>query len=82
MHLLPTHPYNGQSVAVQVLLDGVPSDTLDYTTHGRSEEWKQNVLRSQAIRRVRLPLGEGRKQHRLEIRALTPGVVLDQVFVF
>ncbi len=82
LHLLPTHPYNGRNVAVQVLLDGQPSDTLDYTTHGRSEEWKQNVLRSQAVRRVRMPLDSDKHQHRLDVRALTPGVVLDQLFLF
>lgn len=82
LHLLPAHPQRGNSVAVEVLFDGYTSGPIDYTTHGRSEEWKQNVLRSQAIRRVRLPSDPKNKNHRVEVRALTPGVVLDQVFIF
>ncbi len=82
LHLLPVHPQQSTNIAVQVVLDGHISDTLDYTTYGRSEEWKQNVLRSQAIRKVHLPIACDKTQHRLEIRALSRGVTLDQVFLF
>jgi hypothetical protein len=50
----------------------------DFATQGRSETWKQNVLRNQAILRLRLPLGSGR-DHVLRIGAVDPGVLLDQV---
>ena len=82
IHLLPAHPQQGDSVAVEVLLDGEASGPMDYATQGRSEEWKQNMLRSQAIRRARLTYNPKNKEHRIEVRALTPGVVIDQIFVF
>ena len=82
LHLLPAHPQRGSSVAVEVLFDGNTSGPMDYATQGRSETWKQNMLRSHAIVRVMLPCTPGVKTHRLEVRALTPGVVLDQAFVF
>ena len=62
-------------------LDGQPSKAVNYETYGRSEEWKQNVLRNQAIRRVQLPLQKGQK-HRISLKALDEGVVLDQVAIW
>ena len=62
-------------------LDGQPSKAVNYETYGRSEEWKQNVLRNQALRRITLPLGQGREHH-IGVKALDPGVVVDQVAVY
>lgn len=78
LRLLPNHPVEGGKLTVEIALDRLKPVTVDYETYGRSEEWKENVLRNQTIRRVSLPL-KGKKPHRLKVKALTPGVVVDQV---
>jgi hypothetical protein len=80
LRLLPNHPVSGTKLTVAVAIDKQKPTILDYETYGRSEEWKENVLRNQAIRTVTLPLKSG-KSHRVRIKALTEGVVLDQVML-
>jgi hypothetical protein len=75
---VPTHPTTGERLRVAVSIDHAAPVVADYATQGRSEAWKQNVLRNQAIVRLRLPLGSGR-DHVLRIRAVDPDVLLDQV---
>lgn len=79
--LLPNHPVEGDSLRFEVSVDGKGKKVCYYQTKGRSEEWKQNVLRNQAICRMVLPVAK-REKHRLTIRALDEGVVLDQIKVF
>lgn len=55
--------------------------TAAHQTYGRSEEWKQNVIRNAAQRIVRLKLVH-RATHTLYFQALDEGVLLDQVLVF
>lgn len=78
---LPVHPLtsaNGLRIAVQ--LDDGPMQVLDFETHGRSEEWKQNVLGNTAQRRIAMPrLAAG--DHNIRIYALDPGFVLDRLDV-
>lgn len=85
LHLLPSLPVEGRDIAVEVSVDGHAQQPVAYQTYDRSEEWKQNVLRNQAIRRVRLPLSsaDAHQPHSctVTIRAITEGVVLDQVFL-
>ena len=81
VRLLPNHPVEGNRLRFLLSLDGTDSAPVGYETLGRSEEWKENVLRNQAVRRVALPLGRKRK-HRLAVRALDEGVVLDQVILY
>lgn len=81
VRLLPNHPVEGGRLRFMLSLDGVDSASMDYSTSGRSEEWKENVLRNQAVRRVALPLGGGRR-HSLSFRALDEGVVLDRIAVY
>ncbi len=80
LHLLPSHPIDGPTVAVEVGIDSRESLTLEYQTYDRSEEWKQNVLRNQAIRIATLPLPDSRRNHKIRIKALTPGVVIDEIY--
>ena len=77
IRLLPNHPVEGDKLRISVSLDGTEK-TLSYETQGRSEEWKENVLWNQAVRKVAFPVQKGKK-HRLTIKALDEGVVLDQV---
>lgn len=79
--LLPSHPVEGTQLRFTVTLDGKETSPIHYETQGRSEEWKENVLRNQAIRRVILPVRK-KKANRLVIKALDEGVVLDQVSVY
>ncbi len=79
--LLPNHPVEGGLLRFSLSLDGGPARVVSYATRGRDEEWKENVLRNQAIRWLKLPIG-GETPHRLEIRALDEGVVLDQVVLY
>lgn len=79
--LLPNHPIDNRELRIQVMLDGKATEPISYRTFGRSEEWKLNVLTNRARRIVRLPLASG-EEHRLEIKALDEGVILDQVYVY
>jgi hypothetical protein len=81
VRLLPNHPVEGDSLRFSIALGDSKPKEIDYRTHGRTEEWKENVLRNQAIRRVTLPLQKSRKQ-KLVLRALDEGVVLDQIFIY
>lgn len=75
--LLPNHPVERGHLRFAVSLDGIEK-VMSYATQGRSEEWKENVLRNQAIRKVVFPI-QKEKKSRLEIKALDKGVVLDQI---
>ena len=80
--LLPNHPLtDGGTLRVAISLDGNEPQIVEYQTQGRSEEWKENVLRNQAIRKVLLPVKK-KKQHRLVVKALDEGIVLDQIKLY
>ncbi|HWI91427.1 MAG TPA: glycosyl hydrolase 115 family protein [Flavisolibacter sp.] len=77
--ILPTQPVNNNfSVHYAISLDDGPLKIIDTRTFGRSEEWKQNVLRNRAERKTEMPtLNAGR--HTLKIYAIDPGVILDEI---
>ena len=81
IRLLPNHPVQGDKLRISVSLDGAESEVIAYETEGRSEEWKENVLRNQAIRKIVLPVS-GKKSHQLVIKALDEGVILDQIMLY
>lgn len=81
IRLLPVHPVVGDQLRFAVSLDGKVMDSVSYETQGRNEEWKENVLRNQAIRRFVLPVVQG-IPHRLVFTALDEGVVLDQICLY
>lgn len=81
IRLLPNHPIHGGQLRFSVSIDKKNAQTVSYETQGRSEEWKENVLRNQAIRRVVLPVKK-RKKHNLTIKALDEGVVIDQIEIY
>ena len=79
LSFLPNHPIvDGEGLKVAVSLDGSGEQTADYSTQGRSEEWKENILNMRAQRRFTFPL-KGRKAHSLSITARTEGVIRDEV---
>lgn len=81
VRLLPNHPLDGKQLRFTLSVDKSAPQTVSYETKGRSEEWKENVLRNQAIRKVKLPVSK-RKSHKLVIKVLDEGVVLDQIMLF
>lgn len=80
LRLLPAHPFAGERLAVSVGIEGSTPQEVEYQTYDRSEEWKRNVLRNQAVRTVVLPVGSARRSSQLRIAALTDGVVLDELY--
>ncbi len=72
--ILPTHPRHSQELSLEVTLDGVDTQTLDFTTQGRSEEWKQGVLHNSATRTLTLHTAKG-KAHTLSLRPLSGGEI-------
>lgn len=80
IRLLPSHPLDEKQLRFAISVDEAVPQTVSYETKGRSEEWKENVLRNQAIRKVTLPINK-QASHKLVITALDEGVVLDQVIL-
>ena len=76
---VPVHPLTSANrLRIAVSLDGQPPAALDFTTHGRSDEWKNNVLTNTAVRIIPLadlPPGP----HTLQVHALDPGFILDRI---
>lgn len=81
IRLLPNHPLDEKQLRFAISVDEAVPQTVSYETKGRSEEWKENVLRNQAIRKVTLPINK-QASHKLVITALDEGVVLDQVILY
>lgn len=81
LRFVPTHPINGTTLRFILSLDKAKSSAIDYATQGRSEEWKENVLRNQAVRKIPMPIDKHRKSHRLSIKAIDEGITIDQVLV-
>lgn len=80
LRLLPTHPIEGNTLRIQVSFDGQSSPATGYETRGRSEEWKNNVLTNQAVRTFRFAV-KHKKRHRIDVKAIDAGVILDQILV-
>jgi len=78
---VPVHALTSENrLRIAVQLDDGPLEIVDYTTVGRSDEWKRNVLGNMAVRSSALArLDPG--VHTLRVYALDPGVVLDRIDV-
>ncbi len=80
LHMLPTHPIDAQQ-RFTISLDGSAPLTYTYNTQGRSEEWKQNVLRGYAVVTARIQVFKPSGEHQLVVTALDDGVVIDEILV-
>jgi len=78
LRMVPTHPMDDKKLRVALSLDGGEAVVREYQTGGRSEQWKVNTLQCQARIRITLPIAK-MKKHRLTVKALDEGVVLDQI---
>ena len=76
--LIPTQPIgrNGD-LRFSVCIDGESPVVFSLKEPFRSEEWKQNVLRAQALRNFDIRLSAG--NHIITIQALDDHIVLDQI---
>ncbi len=81
IRLLPSHPLDEKQLRFAISVDEAVPQTVSYETKGRSEEWKENVLRNQAIRKVTLPINK-QASPKLVITAVDEGGVLDQVILY
>lgn len=80
VRLLPSHPVSGNDISFDISINGNLLKKISYKTAGRSEEWKENVLRNQAIRRITVAVNRNKK-NTLTLTAEDEGVVIDQVLV-
>lgn len=74
---LPTHPINGSTQRIELTTESNNRITVDFTTHGRSEEWKENVLWNRATRRIRIPI----QSSPIILKALDEGIIIDQIII-
>ena len=81
LRMVPTHPMDDKKLRVALSLDGGKTVVKEYQTDDRDEQWKVNTLQCQARICITLPIAK-MKRHRLTIKALDEGVVLDQVYVY
>ena len=81
VYSIPTHPLSKQyEMRYAVRVDDGPISILNTKTTGRSEEWKENVLRNYAIKSVSVPQLKAGK-HKLTIYMIDPGVILDRILI-
>lgn len=75
--LIPTQPSDNGDLRYSISVDGAEPVVYSLKEKFRSEGWKQNVMRGQAVRTLSLPaLKAG--THKLEIKALDDHIVVDQ----
>ena len=74
--LIPTHAVDAGDIRYSVTVDDTPAVVWSLKEPYRSEEWKRNVLRAQALRHQRVHLSAG--SHQLTIQALDDHIVVDQ----
>lgn len=78
---VPTHPfYEGRGVRCAVAIDDNEPVIIDFKTIGRSNEWKQNVLKNAAVKSGKQLIVEPGK-HKLKVWMVDPGVMLDQILI-
>ena len=73
---IPMQAVDSEDIRFSVSIDGADPQVFSLKEPFRSERWKLNVLRGQALRDLPVRLGSG--THTLEIRALDDHIVVDQ----
>jgi hypothetical protein len=74
--LIPMQAVDSGDIRFSVSIDGAEPQVFSLKEPFRSEQWKLNVLRGQALRDLPVHLDSG--VHTLEIRALDDHIVVDQ----
>ena len=78
--LIPTQPNDKGDLRFSVSVDGAKAEVFSLKEPFRSEQWKKNVLRGQAVREMKLD-GLKAGNHTLVIKALDNHIVVDQWMV-
>ena len=74
--LIPTHAIDSGDIRYSISIDNGKPTIYTLKEPFRSEEWKKNVLRGQAIREMTVTLSKG--EHTLTIKALDDHIIVDQ----
>ena len=74
--MIPTQPSDKGDLRYQVQLDNQVPVVISLKEPYRSEPWKQNVLRCQALKKTPIKVSKG--QHTLKVRALDDHLIFDQ----
>lgn len=74
--VIPTHAIDGEDIRFSVSVDGAKPKIFSLKEPFRSEQWKKNVMRGQAVRNLPVKLKAG--NHMLEIKSLDDNIVIDQ----
>lgn len=74
--VIPTQPNDKGDIRFSVSIDGEKPQVCSFREKGRTETWKQNVLRGQARKATKHTLAKGK--HTLTITALDKHIVIDQ----
>ena len=74
--MIPTHPSDRGDLRYQLTLDNQAPIVISLKEPYRSEQWKQNVLRCQALKKTAVKLTKG--PHMLRIKALDNHIIADQ----
>ena len=74
--LIPTQPNDTGDLRVAVSMDDAEPQVFSLKEPFRSERWKLNVLRAQAVREMPVKMQKG--SHKVTIKALDNHVVVDQ----
>jgi len=74
--VIPTHPGNQEDLRFTVSIDGDQPEVFSLKEPFRSERWKLNVLRGQAVREMNIWIGAG--VHNIQIGALDNNIIVDQ----
>ena len=74
--MIPTQPSDKGDLRYQVTLDNLEPVVISLKTPYRSEQWKQSVLRGQALAKTPVRLTKG--PHKLHIQALDDRIIADQ----
>ena len=74
--VIPTQPNDEGDIRFSVQIDDDAAQVCSFKEGFRSESWKKNVMRGQAIRTTKQHLNKGK--HRFTITALDDHVIVDQ----
>ncbi len=79
MGLVPTHPLDGGDLRVSMRVDGGDPHTFSIREKGRTERWKENVLRGQARVETTHTMTPG--SHTLTVEALDLNIIIDRLII-
>ncbi len=74
--LIPTQANDRGDIRFEASIDGNTPQVFSLKEPFRSEQWKQNVLRGQAVKTMKVKLSKG--IHTLTLRALDNHIIIDQ----